>query len=48
MSGESLFAIASEMLQHTNVFPKDVSELSYSSPWREDNIMSSGDIDMIK
>lgn len=42
MSGESLFAIASEMLQHTNVFPKDVSELSYSSPWREDNISLLG------
>lgn len=42
MSGESLYSIACEMLQHTNVFPKAVSELKYSSRWEDEEISLLG------
>ena len=42
MSRESLLVIASEMLHQTNVFPKDVSELKYASPWQEEDITLLG------
>ena len=42
MSGESLYSIACEMLQHTNVFPKAVSDLKYSSRWEEEEISLLG------
>lgn len=38
MARETLYEIAFEMLQTTNVFPKDISELSYASTWEEENI----------
>ena len=42
MSRESLFCIANEMLQQTNVFPKTVSEIKYSSRWESEEITFLG------
>ena len=38
MSRESLFIIATEMLEKTNVFPRSVTELKYSSTWKDEEI----------
>ena len=46
MSRESLLEIANEMLRQTNVFPKDVSELKYTSPLQEDGITLLGCVEL--
>lgn len=42
MRRESLFDIAYEMLLQTNIFPKDITELSYISTWQEEDITLLG------
>ena len=42
MSRESIFDIAYEMLVQTNIFPKDISELRYTSRWQEEPITLLG------
>lgn len=42
MSRESIFNIAYEMLVQTNIFPKDISEIRYTSRWQEEPITLLG------
>lgn len=42
MNRESIFDIACEMLVQTNIFPKDISEIYYTSRWQEEPITLLG------